>query len=90
MTMNNSKKPDFKERYLELASDGKHRTVKMIREALYLPSTSNVGLMLANLQMDLAGDRGEIRIRRTTLRSESHQQLWWMEKKKVTNCQTNL
>ena len=72
-------KIDFEESFLELAGDGKIRTVKQIREALGLPTTSNVGESLANLQMRLAGSSRGIRLRRTVLRPKTQEQVWWIE-----------
>ena len=75
------KRSDFEPRFLALASDGKHRTVKQIREALSIPATINVGECLRIIQTNLAGSERTIRLRCTTLRTEAHQKVWWVEVK---------
>jgi hypothetical protein len=77
-------KNDFEEKYIELARDGRIRTVHQIREALGLPVTSNVGANLGALQLRLAGSDQGIRLRRSTLRARQHQQVWWLEIKEKT------
>ena len=72
---------DFEARFLDLAKDGKHRTLKQIQEALEIPRPIDAicGLLVLESRQ---GER-ETRLRCTVLRGGMNQQAWWVEEKKA-------
>ena len=76
--------PTFRERFLEIAVDGRIRTVKHIRQDLGLSEGFNLPEALRSLQGALAAEAHAWRLRTHTLTSRAHVSIWWLEQRKET------